>query len=238
MSKYEQIYKDILYRIENEEYKVGETLPGEFELMKIFSSSRDTIRKALLLLVQNGYIQKSKGRGSIVLDVNRYEFPVSGVVTFKELASKMNQKVETEVICLEKIHPDQKMMNIFNISKEEYLWVIERVRKIEGESIILDIDILNAEIIPGITKEIAESSLYDYIENVLHLNIAYANKEITCEKMTGTDGKLLDMKDFNMIVNVESYAYLDDARIFQYTSSRHRPDKFRFIDFARRHKNV
>ena len=42
------------------------------------------------------------------------------------------------------------------------------------------------------------------------------------------------MKHFNMVVNVESFTYLDDARVFQYTSSRHRPDKFVFRDFARR----
>ena len=72
MSKYEAIYKDILGRIEQNLYAAGDTLPGEYELMKIYEASRDTIRKALLLLAQNGYIQKSKGRGSIVLD----RFPV------------------------------------------------------------------------------------------------------------------------------------------------------------------
>lgn len=238
MSKYEEIYKQILTKIENKEYKVGETLPGEFDLMKIFDCSRDTIRKSLSLLVQNGYIQKSKGRGSIVLDFQRYEFPVSGVVSFKELASKMNQEVKTEVVFLEKIHPDQKMKKVFEITDNEYIWVIERVRKIDNEAVILDIDILNAQIIPNITKEIAEESLYDYVENELGLTIAYASKEITCQHMSGTDAKLLDMNRYDMIVNVESYTHLDDARVFQYTSSRHRPDKFRFIDFARRQKSV
>lgn len=78
MSKYEQIYHKILNKIENGEYAVGETIPGEFELMRQFQASRDTIRKALLLLVQNGYIQKSQGRGSIVLDFNRYDFLFPG----------------------------------------------------------------------------------------------------------------------------------------------------------------
>ncbi|MEG0277129.1 MAG: trehalose operon repressor [Coprobacillus sp.] len=238
MSKYEEIYKKILNKIENGEYKVGDVLPGEFEMMKIFDSSRDTIRKALLLLVQNGYIQKSKGRGSIVLDFNRYDFPVSGVVSFKELASKMNQKVETQVICLEKIHPDQKMKKVFDITDNDYIWMIERVRKIDDEAVILDIDILDAQIIPNITMQIAQNSLYEYIENDLGLTIAYASKEITCQHVSGLDKQLLNINNFDTIVNVESYTHLDDARVFQYTSSRHRPDKFRFIDFARRQKNV
>ena len=238
MSKYEDIYKKILTNIENGEYKVGDILPGEFELMKIFDSSRDTIRKALLLLVQNGYIQKSKGRGSIVLDFNRYEFPVSGVVSFKELSNQMEEKVETEVVALEKIHPDQRMKDIFQMNQDDYIWFIQRVRRIDGEAVILDTDILDAQIIPHITEEIAKNSLYDYIENVLNLTIAYASKEITCQHVTGQDEQLLDMNHYDMVVNVDSYTNLDDARVFQFTSSRHRPDKFRFINFARRQKSV
>ena len=192
--------------------------------MKIYEASRDTIRKALLLLAQNGYIQKSKGRGSIVLDRQRYDFPVSGVVSFKELADKMEQDVQTKVICLEKTHPDAR------------IWLVQRVRIIDHEAVILDTDILDASIIPELNEEILEQSLYSYIEETLHLKIAYAEKEITCQNVSGLDTKVLDMKQYDMVVNVESCSYLDDARIFQYTNARHRPDKFRFKDFARRVK--
>ena len=220
MSKYEAIYKDILGRIEQNLYAAGDTLPGEYELMKIYEASRDTIRKALLLLAQNGYIQKSKGRGSIVLDRQRYDFPVSGVVSFKELADKM----------------DARIRQLFHMSPEDEIWLVQRVRIIDHEAVILDTDILDASIIPELNEEILEQSLYSYIEDTLHLKIAYAEKEITCQNVSGLDTKVLDMKQYDMVVNVESCSYLDDARIFQYTNARHRPDKFRFKDFARRVK--
>ena len=51
-------------------------LNSEFDLQNKYQASRDTIRKALLLS-QNGYIQKSQGKGSIVLDINRFNFPVN-----------------------------------------------------------------------------------------------------------------------------------------------------------------
>ena len=142
MSKYEAIYRDILGRIEQNLYAAGDTLPGEYELMKIYEASRDTIRKALLLLAQNGYIQKSKGRGSIVLDRQRYDFPVSGVVSFKELADKMEQDVQTKVICLEKTHPDARIRQLFHMSPEDEIWLVQRVRIIDHEAVILDTDIL------------------------------------------------------------------------------------------------
>ena len=149
----------ILNSIENGLYAVGDTLPGEFELMKQFSVSRDTVRKALQLLAQNGYIQKSQGRGSIVLDFNRFDFPLSGVISFKEVASAMHEPVSTEVICFEKIHPDARIASILQMRSEEEVWFIQRVRRISNEAVILDTDILNAEIIPGLTRKILSMNI-------------------------------------------------------------------------------
>lgn len=238
MSKYEMIYEEILSLIENNTYSVGELLPGEYDLMKQYEASRDTIRKALSLLAQNGYIQKSKGRGSIVLDVNRYDFPVSGVISFKELQANLGNQVRTEVECLEKIKPDDRIKRHLNLKADDEVWMIQRVRYIDDEAVILDTDFVNAQIVPELTEEIVKNSLYEYIEDVMGLRIASANKEITCQTVTGMDERLLDLHGYNMVVNVESDTYLDDARVFQFTSSRHRPDKFRFKDFARRIKTV
>lgn len=39
------------------------------------------------------------------------------------------------------------------------------------------------------------------------------------------------------VVVVRSDVYLDDTRLFQHTESRHRLDRFKFVEFARR-RNV
>ena len=36
------------------------------------------------------------------------------------------------------------------------------------------------------------------------------------------------------VVSIKSQVYLADGRQFQYTESRHKLDKFRFVDFAKR----
>ena len=45
MSKYEAIYKDILGRIEQNLYAAGDTLPGEYELMKIYEASSISVSR-------------------------------------------------------------------------------------------------------------------------------------------------------------------------------------------------
>ncbi|WP_040414541.1 trehalose operon repressor [Clostridium thermobutyricum] len=231
-SKYLKIYNKVVSEIENGILEPNEKLDSESEMMNKYSVSRDTVRKALTKLEQNGYIIKKKGKGSFVLEMVRFDFPLAGVVSFKELSQKMNGKVETHLELFNIItedHPIRKKLNC-----RDDIWEIFRVREINDEKIILDKDYLNRRLIPNLTKEICKNSIYEYIENVLGLKIAFAKKEITVRQITQEDKKLLDIEDFNCIVLCKSYTYLENGELFQYTESRHRPDKFKFMEFARR----
>lgn len=234
ISKYMMIYNEIISKIENDEIERGSKLKSENELMQEYKVSRDTVRKALDLLEKNGYIQKLKGKGSLVLDVNKFDFPVSGLTSFKELSVKMGEGARTIVKELGLIKPDDVLMKQLGVSKDNEIWKVIRVREIGGKKIILDRDFFNKNYVPLLTREICEDSIYEYIENELKLKIGYARKEITVQQPTEEDRKYLDFDDFDMIVVVKNYVYLEDTSLFQYTESRHRPDKFRFVDFARR----
>lgn len=233
-SKYLAIYSDIVEKIDKKILKNQEKLPSENELMAAYDVSRDTIRKALDLLSQEGYIQKIKGKGSFVLDIHRFDFPISGLTSFKELASKMNGSVSTDVVTFEKIPAEQGIAKHLGLKKGDKVWKIIRVREIDGERIILDKDYIIGDYIEGLTEAICKDSIYEYLENQLGLKIGFAKKVVTVEKRTPEDEALLEMSGFDMIAVVRNYTYLEDATLFQYTESRHRPDRFRFVDFARR----
>lgn len=235
-SKYLIIYNDIVEKIEKVEYEPNAKLPSENELMQMYDVSRDTARKALLHLEQNGYIQKIKGKGSFVLDLNKFDFQISGLISFKELASKMGGSVQTIVEELEVIRPDKYLQKQLQISEKDEVWRIVRARKIKGKRIILDKDFILKRVADGFTKEICQNSIYQYIEEVLGLKISFAKKEIVVKNATDEDKKYLDLEGYDVVVVVKNYVYLEDMTLFQYTESRHRPDKFKFVDFARRHK--
>ena len=55
LSKYQRISQDLIDKIDKQEIKVHSYLPSENELMKLYNASRDTIRKALDILLKNGY---------------------------------------------------------------------------------------------------------------------------------------------------------------------------------------
>ncbi|MDQ0970910.1 trehalose operon repressor [Neobacillus sp. 179-C4.2 HS] len=234
-NKYQIIFNTIVDQIKSGEIPPNSLLPSENELKEQYDTSRETIRKALNLLAQNGYIQKVRGKGSIVIDINKFDFPVSGLVSFKELADKMEKKPRTIVNELSLIFkPDAYIKQQLQLSGKDQVWKIVRTREIGGKKIILDKDYLAAKYVPSITEEICANSIYAYLENDLNLKISFAKKEIVVEEPTAEDRSFLDLEGFHNIVVIKNYVYLEDASLFQYTESRHRPDKFRFVDFARR----
>ncbi|WP_306984323.1 trehalose operon repressor [Alkalicoccobacillus murimartini] len=233
-SKFQLVYEELANQIQKGEWRPEELLPSELELVKTYQASRETIRKALKLLSERGYIQKIQGKGSVVLDRSKIDFPFSGVSSFKELSERMNMKVETDVVAFDEVIPDLDLQDKLQLTSEQHALRIKRVRKVDGERVILDKDDLVSAVVPGLTAKISQNSIYEYLEKELGLIISFAKKEIVVEEPTVEDRALLDLDSFTNVVVVRGRTYLDDARIFQYTESRHRPDKFRFVNFARR----
>lgn len=233
-NKYIKIYEELVYKIQEGVLSAGAKLPSEHELLEQYGTSRETIRKALNLLSEHGFIQKIQGKGSIVLDVKKYDFPISGLVSFKELAKKMGHRARTIVYSLSSTVADDFLAEQLKVEKGEPIKEVIRIRELDKERVILDKDYLLEAVVPNLTEKSCANSLYEYIEEELGLVISFAKKEIVVEETSEEDKQLLDLDEYQNIVIVRNYVYLEDATLFQYTESRHRPDKFRFVDFARR----
>ncbi|TDL32595.1 trehalose operon repressor [Jeotgalibacillus sp. S-D1] len=235
-NKYMNIFQELSDEIEKGVYEPNTLLPSEHELCERFETSRETIRKALTLLSQNGFIQKMQGKGSLVLDVSKMSFPVSGLVSFKELQQSLGRNIQTTVHKLDLTEADEILSTQLECDHGALVWEIARARTIQGERVILDKDWILQSHVPSLTKEICSDSIYAHLEQNLGLNISYAKKEITVEPVSEEDRALLDVDGYSHIVLVKNFVHLEDTTIFQYTESRHRLDKFKFVDFARRRK--
>ncbi|KIL46608.1 GntR family transcriptional regulator [Jeotgalibacillus alimentarius] len=235
-NKYMNIFQELSSEIKNGVFEPNSLLPSEHELCERFNTSRETIRKALTLLSQNGFIQKMQGKGSLVLDISKMTFPVTGLVSFKEIQQSLGRDIQTTVHKLELIEAEDWLSNQLECPEHALTWEVVRARTIQGERVILDKDWLLQTTVPSLTEEICADSIYAYLEGQLGLNISYAKKEITVEPATDEDRALLDLDGYSHIVLVKNFVHLEDTSIFQYTESRHRLDKFKFVDFARRRK--
>ena len=226
-SKYVTIYKEWKEKIESGQIAEGERLPTESSLMESYQVSRDTVRKSLNLLEQNGYIQRGRGRASLVMPKQRYTFPLSEIASFQEVNKLSYAHAETEVVNLDILQDSHKIKKIFQQSVNGEVYELIRVRRMKDEAVILDKDYFVRDVVPRLPLNECKVSVYRYLEEELGLQISYAVKEITVQKANAEDYELLDMGDYNMVVVVKSHTYLENNTLFQCTESHHRPDKFR-----------
>lgn len=236
MKKYKQLFKQLERDILGEKYQLGDFLPSEHQLMEIYQVSRDTVRKALSLLQEEGLIEKVRGQGSKVIKQEQLDFPVSNLTSYQELVEQYHMQSKTNVISLDKITVDKKLAKTTGFPEYRLVWRIVRQRVVDNIASVLDIDYLDKSLVPNLTREIGEYSIYAYLEQELNLDIAYAKKEITIDHVNDQDQILMDIGRDQHVVSVKSLVYLADGRQFQYTESRHKLDKFRFVDFAKRQK--
>ncbi|WLD73616.1 UTRA domain-containing protein [Leptotrichia sp. HMT-225] len=211
MSKYKEVYNDIKEKITNGTFKAREFLKSESDLAHKYSYSKDTIRKALSMLELDGYIQKIKGKNSMVLENGRFKNSLSNLRTSKELNKIENIDIHTNLIEMEVVSGIKEIMDVFEVSDDVSFYKVSRTRVLDGEALEYEITYLDKRVVPFLDKKIVESSIYDYLEK-----------------------KYMDLKNFDSVVVIESHTYLSNGTLFQYGINSYRPDKFEFSTVAKR----
>ena len=79
----------------------------------------------------------------------------------------------------------------------------------------------------------------DYLKYIkeqkeLNLKIAYSRRNISFRKITDEEQQHFKLKDINMVVVIETHAYLSNGMLFQYETIVHHPEKFTFTAIAKR----
>ena len=235
-TKYDQIYEELRERIEQQEYGFQQLLPSENTLVKEYDCSRNTVRRAIGRLAGEGYVQSLHGKGVRVIYQPGHpsEFMLSGIESLKEAVARNRKEYSTKVVCFAELTVDERIHGRTTFPVGEEIYYIQRVRYIEGEALIMDHNYFLKDVAKGLTPEIAEQSIYEYMEQVLGENIVTTKRKVTVELATQIDEKYLKLGDYNCLAVVSSMTYNADGVMFEFTQSRHRPDKFAFYDLAHR----
>jgi GntR family trehalose operon transcriptional repressor len=233
-TRYDAIYHDIRESIENGAFPYQSFLPSESELVLSFACSHNTLRRAIGLLREQGYVQPVHGKGVRVVyqEQGRATFTIGDIESYKEASARAHLDTVTDVVELSPLVATAKLARRTGFEEGCDLTAIERVRVIGGERLILDRNLFRASSVPDLTREIAAASVYDYMEDELGITIAMSKRTITVEHATKHDSVELDLDGFDCLAVMTSQTFDAKGILIEYTESRHRPDHFCFRDTA------
>ena len=235
--KYETIYQELRREIHAGLYP--RELPSEQALTERFGCSRNTVRRAIELLSEAGYVQSVHGKGVFVLfqEPEQTEFLISDIESMKEAARRNHLTVTTRVVYFAELVVDEAMHKLTGLDAGEEVYCLHRLRCLDGEPLILDQNYFLKRIVRDLTPEIAEASVYEYMEQVLKEKIITTLRKYTVELAEPEDRKYLNLGAYNCLAVVSGRTYNASGIQFEYTRSRHRPDRFVFYGQIRRHKS-
>lgn len=231
MIKYQEIANDLRGQIQSGVYKSGEQLALEREMCEHYGVSRITIKKAVDQLVKEGLVVKRRGSGTFVKSLaNEDVHDISMANQFSGFSKNFaGHEVTTEVVRFDIIHPEPEIAEKLNITTDDFVYDIVRLRKVDGRPLVIEYTKMPLELIPGIKRDVLEKSIYQYIENQLHFKIQSAHRFIRALLPTEQEEKLLQIKHGTLpILEVEQIAFLDDGRAFEYSKAHHRGDEQTF----------
>ena len=230
MLKYEKIAFDIKEDILSEKYKPNEQLPFEKELCEKYNVSKMTVKKALDLLVNDGLIIKRRGSGTFVKDITEKE--IQRIIEKKQFSglttTSIGHKVTSKVLEFKIINATKEIADILKIEEDEFIYFVHRVRYVDDKAVVIEKTYIPLNLIPGMKLADVKKSIYGYIKDKLGLNIQSAHSTVRAMKSDELDRKYLNLEKDEPILEVERVAYLVNGKVFEYSFSRHRYDKFEF----------
>ena len=228
--KYQELANKIMKNIEDGVYRREERLPTENALMEQYNVSRYCVRKAVNILIEFGVVYAVQGSGMYIRKSKR-----DGCLSLRSTrgitAELWDQKVETQVVHLEVIQADEEIASRMKCKPGTPIYYLIRIRKMDGEPFAVEYTYYNKEIIPNIDEKIASGSLFGYIQKVLGLNIGFADKIVSCGKLSEETAGFLLLEPGDPSIIIEDDVYLANGRMFN-ASRVYYHKKTKFFDLA------
>jgi len=162
--KYLSLYNELKQKIISKEYPEGSMLPSETQFMTMFHISRITVRNALALLEQEGFIYRIQGKGCYVADnFRRQSLDKIHSYTDAILAAGM---VPSRIVLQCSVDPcTRKEAAILHLKDGDPVFVLKRIILADGTPMCLTKAVLPYARLIDIDKyDFTAVSLYEILE--------------------------------------------------------------------------
>lgn len=224
---YIQLRELIRKKIEDGVYKFGEAIPSERELSIDYGLNRMTVRNAISALVEEGILTKSQGKGTFVTRP-KLAGDIHKIQGFAKMLLEKGVIPGTKLVHSELRNAGFKYASIFNISEDDLIYNITRIRLAENDPISLEDTYIPYSLIPNIeTIDFEVHSLYDVLKaNEIKLDTSY--ESLSLVKVRNIEARLLNVEAGSSVFLIEVKTIDSSGKVVEYTRSYTNGEKYSF----------
>jgi GntR family transcriptional regulator len=232
MAIYQDVKKELTYRIHEGIYKAGDKIPSERDLSLEFKVSRMTIRQALSELVAEGALYKSMGRGTFVSSPSLYQ---ENLKSFTQTLIGQGMVPSTKVIEVATISQVKKISQWLNVDQMSPYYKVKRLRLGDGVPIALETIYIPKKYAEGLPKHDLTHSLYKILEQ----EYGYDLTHITCDIEANISSRIImeamGLNKQTALLKITGITYAqNDLKLF-YEESYYRSQLYKYhVDILNR----
>lgn len=216
MLKYELIAERIEALIENGQYEAGDKLPSVEILRADFNVSKSTIINALKNLEKEGLIYQARGSGIYVRNPKRDGF--LNLFTADGFSDDLKgHEVTSKVLKVTEIKPEEYIKNQLKLKDNESVYYVERIRYVDSKVFCIETSYFSKNVVLYMNEEIANGSIFDYIENNLKVKVGFTDIYFKIEKLSQENAQHLELKEGDPSLEYEQIFYTSTGIPFDYS---------------------
>ncbi|GGI02863.1 GntR family transcriptional regulator [Mammaliicoccus vitulinus] len=216
MLKYELIAERIEVLIENGQYEAGDKLPSVEILRAEFNVSKSTIINALKNLEKEGLIYQARGSGIYVRNPKRDGF--LNLFTADGFSDDLKgHEVTSKVLKVTEMKPEEYIKNQLKLKDNESVYYVERIRYVDSKVFCIETSYFSKNVVLYMNEEIANGSIFDYIENNLKVKVGFTDIYFKIEKLSQENAQHLELKEGDPSLEYEQIFYTSTGIPFDYS---------------------
>jgi len=224
---YLQMREIVRNKIETGEYPPGTAIPSECELAETYGINRQTVRKAIDALVNEGLLKRVAGKGVYVLG-QKVERDLDELQGFTQ--TMLDRHVTPSVKVVSKVlrRAGEKYSLMFGISACDDIYYIKRLCYADKEPVSLEEIFIPHYLVPKIEGiDLSVFSVYE-IYDMYGIKLEWARQTLDIVHLEAHDAKLLGIDVRHPVLLFECTTYDDKGRIIEFNRNYARDDKCRF----------
>ena len=224
LPKYEVVKQYILKQIESGIYQPHQIIESESELAENLSVSRITVRRGIEELVNQKILSKKKGIGTFVNPIPKF-FGFKAGIGFSSEVKSMGMEPSTKLLKLEKIKADEKLAKDMRVLVGDELWLVERIRYANEVPISYELEYFDATLIPELTVDICENSIYGYLKTK-GIEYEFVDQKISAVISDEMTSNYLNINIASPLIDTKIIACLENGKPFNVGYALYQTDSF------------
>jgi GntR family transcriptional regulator len=228
-----QIKIAIIEGVEDGWLEPGAQLPREHELAEALGVSLAPLRQAMADLTKEGYVERTRGRGSYIRDRKLVE-KIQILGSFHESASRQGLHVDVKVLASEMAKPPHLVDAALGLHGRD-AWCLRRLASIDAEPLALLTAWLQPRYARGVgDRDLGTGSLYEALRQVHRVEMTAADNFVEVDRAGLEQAELLGLAPGSPVLRVIGITRNQHDRPVEYSDVLYRPERFRFAIESRR----